>query len=451
MQVPKPIIFHLPELFMVELERQLQNDPSSWKYDPSYFYYLAHCLTIKQNQQKNNEFFSLNTQKLKSITVWNIDIYIKYLLDGELLVRDYYIAGSKAYHYKINPQYQQGSRVVEIKPGTKLHSNMVHNQKLNRTHAYRLVPHLKQMNDFLLRVDMDYVKARKWVESQADEAKKSSYNTALEMIEDKRHRYFKRNRTNFRVDTNFTNLKSELRGFLIGDYVSIDLANSQPFFLSQITSEVYTLISTPTTLSHHHTQVIPLCFSILDIDLIKWFGLQTVKNLLKIRQNGVFFENGELLKFQESCVTGSFYDNFLSFYDGEGLTRDKVKDMMFPVLFSQNEIYKGYRRIVPYQRDKEVFARVYPTVYQIIEILKQKDHAKLAILLQRIEARIFIDTICPALVDMGIIPLTIHDSVIVEADQAERALQACRSVFQHELGVIPTFHIKGLHSEFRRD
>jgi hypothetical protein len=179
----------------------------------------------------------------------------------------------------------------------------------------------------------------------------------------------------------------------------------------------------------------------------KGFGRQVVNCVAKIPQNRQFSPAGELLNLQKSCINGAFYDDLLIRYEGDKLTRDELKDMMFAVLFSKNEVYKDYIRTVPYQKDKEQFAKVYPYTSKVIEILKQKDHTKLAILLQRIESTVFIDTICPCLVDEGIIPLTVHDSIIVEAGKAKRALEVCQNVFKEGFGVIPTFHVEPLKKD----
>ena len=118
--------------------------------------------------------------------------------------------------------------------------------------------------------------------------------------------------------------------------------------------------------------------------------------------------------------------------------------MMFKVLFRQNETYKDHKRILPYQQQKEQFSSVYPGIYQAVYTLKKKDYTRLSIFLQRIEAKIFIDTICPALVNNGVTPLTIHDSIIVDAQHKSKALEVCEDAFNNQFGVIPSFHVEPL-------
>jgi hypothetical protein len=443
MQIQKPIRMYLPGLFVAELERKLNTQPPEWKYQIEYFYYLANCLIVKQIQQNKNEFFSMNIPKMKDAIIWNIDRYINYLVKGELLKRDYFINGIKSYHYQINSALSSGFKAVLILPNVSLYDKLVKQQRIRQKHyndADRHPIFLCKMWQKFKSLDFDYTAARNWIESQSDEKKKHSYHSALALLEDRRFRYFHRNRTNYRLDTNLTNLKKDLRQFIKGDYVQIDLANSQPFFLSQILIDFYYLSQN----HNSHTKAIPLCCSCLNINLNKYFGLQVFKRLSKIPLSKTILTNGELLNFKESCEAGIFYDDFLTRISGIDLNRDKIKKMMFAVLFSKNVIYKQYRAIIPYYKEKVLFKQLYPIIYKMVYSLKEKDHAKLAILLQQIESKVFIDIICPELAESGIIPLTIHDSIIVERKHIKTAINVCENVFHKVFGVVPTFHLEPL-------
>lgn len=423
------------------MQKYILRNPPSFNYKVEYFYYLIHYITVRQIQNKDEKLFSMNTKYLKSITIWNINQYIIYLVNGEFLLRDNYKPGRKSYHYKINPDFIDGFREYEIQPGTALYSKLVRKQEISRSHKNRLEPHLKAMYKLFMNTDLDYEKAKKWIEGQPNTSKQYYYLTALQMMQDKRFRYFKRNKTNYRLDTNITNLKSELRRYIIGDYASIDLANSQPFFLSVLLNHIMDL-----TL-HINTKDIPLCSGLLDLDVVKWFGKQQFNALSKIHQNDPFFENGELLKFQDSVVNGSLYDDLKSSLANVLLSREDVKEIIFAILFSRNEYHEDYKRILPYAREKRLFAKVYPSIYRMVHILKMKDHAKLSILLQRIESKVFIDIICPELINQGIMPLTIHDSIIIPVHQVREAMRICEMTFEKYFGVIPKFHLKSLLNE----
>ena len=147
--------------------------------------------------------------------------------------------------------------------------------------------------------------------------------------------------------------------------------------------------------------------------------------------------------FYDSVLKGNFYDDFIEHYSND-ITRKEVKNIMFKVLFSRNEYYKGYRKTIPYEKDKKIFASVYPFVYEVVKALKVKNHKTLPIYLQRLESYLFIDCISKELVDNGIIPLTIHDSVIVKKEDLSITMEIIRQMFKTQLNVIPSFSFEDL-------
>ena len=103
MRVSKPIILYLPELLISELDKYLEEYPPNFKYQRIYFYYVIHHLTVMQIQYKNDEYFYLNKTFLSSVTISNIDRYIKILKNGEFIISDNsYSLGVKSLKYKLN-------------------------------------------------------------------------------------------------------------------------------------------------------------------------------------------------------------------------------------------------------------------------------------------------------------------------------------------------------------
>ena len=113
---------------------------------------------------------------------------------------------------------------------------------------------------------------------------------------------------------------------------------------------------------------------------------------------------------------------------------------------NKNEIYINYKKIIPYEKDKKIFASIYPLIYESIENLKTKDNVLLPVFLQKIESYIFIDCIAKELVNAGIVPLTVHDSVIVKTEHQERTIKIINKIFIENFNVIPTFEIKLIHN-----
>jgi len=431
MKPNKPIIIYIPATFVKGLNDYLKINIPGFKYDVLYFYYIVHHILVRQIKTKE-EFVPIN-KNLKTITVSNINQYIKILVNGEFIISDnHYIIGEKSKCYRINLKYLEGIDKIEIKTDCKLFNRIIKNQRCKKAHDNRFEPFLKRMQGEFMKIDIDYQKAEKWVLEQPDEVKRNSYMIALNMLSDKRFRYFHRNNTNNRLDTNFTNLKSELKQFIIGDYVNIDLKNSQPFFLSMLLESIINIKQ-----QGHST----LCYKLSYNKLFETFGIKGIKEILKLHQNQkkVFLVN--LKTFKESVIQGTLYDDFIKSYS-EGITRKQVKDIMFKVLFSKNDLYDQFKKFIPYEKEKKVFASVFPMVYESIKILKAKNNVLLPVFLQKIESYIFIDCIAKELVNSGIVPLTVHDSIIVKSEFKNKTIKIINKIFMENFGLIPTLDIK---------
>jgi hypothetical protein len=432
-QTHKPIILNLPKILVNKLDTELHKNLPKFSWKKIYFYYLIYYVSEQQIKQKNKEYCSLDSAYLKNVTVSNVHRYIKYLKDVQVFISDgHFTQGKKSYYYKINESFLVGDYCkIEINPADKLFSK-IHQQITNqKAHVSRLKPHLKEMRKELMNIKIDHVNAFKWIsENTTDGKKKFSHITSIEKLKDKRLRYFNRNKTNNRLDTNLTNLKSELKQFIIGDYTSIDLCNSQPFLLSTLLNNIINNNSSY------------CCYLYMD-KLKETFGIKRIESVLKLNQNQEKCNLVNLSSYSNSVINGTLYDDFIIEYNGN-LTRKEVKNIMFGVLFSGN--VKPNSFIVPYAKEKKVFASVYPFIYDCIFNLKHNDKENnlLPIYLQKLESYLFIDCIAKELVNNNIVPLTIHDSVIVANKDVETTLCIIKSIFNKELGVIPSFSIEAI-------
>jgi hypothetical protein len=192
---------------------------------------------------------------------------------------------------------------------------------------------------------------------------------------------------------------------------------------------------------------LPYCYRFDIENLVEIFGIKAFQKILLARKKSEFLFHTSLSLFKKWVIEGNFYDEFVKKFDN-GLSRDDIKKIMFEVLFSRNICFEGKHIYRPFEKNKEIFASVFPIVYAIIEQLKENDNATLAIYLQKLESKIFIDCIAKQLVENGIIPLTIHDSVIVPACMQEKTLNIMQSVFKKEIGIIPAFSIEKLNKAY---
>lgn len=206
--------------------------------------------------------------------------------------------------------------------------------------------------------------------------------------------YFKRNKTNGRLDTNLTCLASCLRPFLVSDsdLYSIDIKNSQPFFL-------YTILKD---------------------------------------EEGI--DSAELARYKELVVWSAtpnsvgLYEYLMQEYDiyfRRTTTREKMKSLVFKVFYSQNAAYT---------HEKAFFSNLFPSINLWMTQVKEKDHTKLAIQLQSIESHIILDVIMPALLSQNILPYTIHDSFVCVEDEVQTIMDTAYSILEDFYGCKPNLH-----------
>jgi hypothetical protein len=434
MKVNQPFKLFVPTSINKSLLNYLEVNPPKFKYKACNFYFIVHYMLYKQMfAKKETEYFAFNNKFLRDIIGTKPDKYKTYLFNGEFILRDQYIPGQKPYWYKLNPKYKLDLNTIPVEPGTRLFEKMHIKFKNKKAHYDRLEPHLRKMKNKLMKISFDRKSALRFISNNSDMKKRLAYTMQIEYLENKQTRYFKRNKTNNRLDTNLTNLKSELRNFIVGDFTHIDLKNSQPFFLNQF---IHYLVN----MSPIENSTL-ICCDYLSFNLCKIFGIKVVKAVLKNHQKQKKSNLVNLKIFENAVNSGKLYD-FIRERLNSQYARDEVKDMMFKVMFSQNIIYKNYRKTIPYENEKKVFANVFPFVAEVIKILKDKNHKVLPIFLTKIESYIFIDCISKKLVSAGIVPLTIHDSIIVETIHTSKAMEIIKNVFIEHFNVIPALHIK---------
>ena len=264
------------------------------------------------------------------------------------------------------------------------------------------VNHIKKMGShFRNHFKIDFDKALSFIENKYDDElnkaitkedeqaayyRYSSRLSSIFLINDGKNNKslrFNRNKTNRRIDTNLTNMSSDLRQFIVGyeDMVYLDLKNSQPVIFNIILKE------------HYNKGNLALRLEIDD-----YFKLTT---------------------------EGQWYEYLQKLYNN---TREESKKLWMLIAYSKNSSYKN---------EKAVFKNAYPNINKIIESYKTKKHADFAIKLQQIESDVFIDGICRELVNQDIVPFTVHDAIIVNKKDKKQTLEIIESIFKDALGVVP--------------
>lgn len=204
--------------------------------------------------------------------------------------------------------------------------------------------------------------------------------------------YFKRNDTNGRLDTNLTNLPTELRQFLISDETlyNIDIKNSQPFFF-------YALLKEEKAISNE--------------ELERYGQLVT---------NGTFYE----------YLATEYYNQF-----GKVRTRKQMKAYLFKIFFSKP---------TSFTKIKKFFGFLFPQIMEYIDRNNEKDNSTIANKLTRVESQTIISEILPKLGELNIKPFTIHDSFVCKETEVRTIIEIFNDTILSKYEITPSLHVKTL-------
>ncbi len=408
---------YIPELVYNEIKQ------SNYK-NKDHLYVICDMIyrsTIYKKQDDYSGYIDIPSYYFEDI-IKNYKEYINYLLENNFILCDniYSKQGGKALGYIFNDKYVSKLVPVEIEKLT-LKQRIVRNRN-TRNNDTRLFKEYKKY--FLNNFSIDYDSAIKYLDSEFKECLRllkelmelkpkpficpsplsysflcspklpgqpqivdyrdpdnlkrainryNSYFIQLNSIKDK-DLFFRKNKTNGRIDTNLTNLKSKFKQFIKSDteLYQIDIINSQPFILS------------------------------LYLDLL------LVNQILTPEQKI------ELDKYRNWTSTGKYYDYFYLTYfkdTGKELNRQDIKDITFCILFSKNGSYTPQKRI---------FKSIFPFILSIIEKQKENKHNEFAIKLQKLESEICIDIICKELDEQKIKYYTIHDAWLINVNDIKQ-------------------------------
>ena len=232
--------------------------------------------------------------------------------------------------------------------------------------------------------------------------------------------FFNRNTTNYRVDTNLTNIKKELRNFIRGEFIQIDLTNSQPYLFNYIIRYY----------NHLYTNVSYCGVMLGEIPLSP-----AMDKLFRGLKNPPVLNKKEIEKYRILTQGGTIYELFV---DSFNISRQDAKKLFLAVMYSPNKS-KNYRE------EKKVFQKEFPTIYKLICKLKSRNYKGLSIALQQLESEIFIDIIARMIIELDIITYTVHDSVIVLKAHKKEVLELMIKVFIQYFNEQPSFKVEDLN------
>jgi hypothetical protein len=405
-----------------------ENPPSIPGFTISRLKYLIH-LILSHKQKKYKGSYSELNMKYMSNVVPQAEEYLNFLRSEGIIEWINYSARRNSRLYRV---VNEGKTEFRTITDQKLIRRIEQNRKNLSVRNSKKYPFL---NKWIHKAEIDTEEAFKTIENkyfediQKNDPKADGRRTSslglLSRIESGEI-YIKVNTTNYRLDSNFTNLPKELLPHITinGNHlIEMDISNSQPFFSSCLfepTKEIEDVIRNYLGESF--------------IIFIKSLNLSNYEDVILYRslvQTGKFYEH----------MMNKFKENNIPYTD-----RSDVKEQLFVVLFGKPTAYR-------YNPAAKLFKEEFPNVQILFDHIKKKNKNRLAILLQRIESYVMLEkvavTIAKELPDLPF--LTRHDSIlpiklfVAGSGNTEKIRIILVNTIKEVTGMIPQGRMKRLH------
>jgi len=283
--------------------------------------------------------------------------------------------------------------------------------------------------------------------------------------------------TSYRLHTNLTSLKSELRNALTYDnkpLVSLDLSNSQPYLSLVLFNPQFWIQPTPTpegfsefitkikgvgtsdrppskeTLPTHKTSIHITDFEQIDNYLARTDIPNSIHNttpliipLINLVISRQYTENEDVKEYCRLASIGKVYERVADKWREAGLKvpeqRSELKGAVFQALFTANQ-FQAADAALP----KRIFKRAFPNVMKLFEIIKRREPKQLPILLQSIESRLFLKVIAKRIKnERPRLPIfTIHDSIVTTEGNEDYVKSVMEQELMNAIGFEPTINIE---------
>lgn len=343
-------------------------------------------LSDLSKRAKRKLFVPINAEYLQRICGANYyKNILSLLLSEEILETDnYYIPKQKSKAYRITERFLYNKGKSYTIKDKKMIKRIKEKEKEVFTDLSEVNKQIFEMIKSRFTFDLDSAfkvsTQQKKTKIINDKTFDYTYNQLIQ-LQNNNFYFSTSNKTN-RVFHNYSNLKKDLRNFIThisGDrLIEIDIANSQPFFLGCIISQLE--------------------------------------------------QKEDTMKFIEIVQNGKFYD-----YLRDNLSSDLRKEDILTMLYCPT-----YWNL----KHKDRFTELFPTVSKIITQIKGTDYKNLAIQLQSREATMILRIIAPKLLDEKIDFIPIHDSFLVRENDLQIVKSIINKCFYDKYKIVPTLKIK---------
>lgn len=429
----------------IDIDRVLLENPPDFRFERDCFVYILHLINSiparKRDIIESNNGYTPINRKFLQTRIQEYKKYIEYLKRVGIIEENrQYTPGKSSMGLKFSETYNLRIHPVTIRKWT-----LIKNIKyLNKNYNVELTEELLYLKKwFNNKLEVDYESGVNFL-NQLSNQEISEGNTQnlmlrynsrlLPFIKLKNGEYpFYVDNTGFRLHTNLTQIKSDLRKFIKYDgktLCAIDICNSQPYLaISLLDDEVFI----KNNISNKITN--PKLTNDTNFPIMLVESIRNIKNA------------PDVLLFKEHVSSGRFYENFGRLLvennlieDSEpSVLRNKAKEITFSSIYSPNTS-------ISYNEPMKLFKRQFPNVFKIFKLIKQghNNHPAFSICLQRLEAELVLHKICKKISENrpDVVLFSLHDSIITTEDNVDFVKSVMYNVLNENIGVAPNFKVE---------
>lgn len=421
-----------------------------------------------------DDYVLLNAEKIRKQGIRKFKNYKDWLISNQVIETDnQYIVGEKSIGYRFSKKYRTSLIVDQIKNRTLIRA-------YNKGFTNRVEGRIKQpkLYSWFMGLEIDDSAAieflkEKFEKDKANPKKKKRrkygqktgfkdpqniYNISkinVEKIKNKQF-FFRIDKTAGRLHTNLTNIVSSVRNFIThkGEkLVTIDIVNCQPLmFTLVLRREFWTSPILDQVLSvTNDTQKTSETFKLLKHMTVKYYSLFNINQLHYAKYTFLSppmlskmhecTEDDDVELYVELVEKGCLYEYMeeeLFFSESEVSkeiqNRKDIKDVIFSALFSSNDFLNHKDA-----RPKKEFDRMFSNVYNKMELIKEGQKNRLAILLQELESKLMLDCAAKRISkEKPSVPIfTVHDSITTTVGNEDYVKHIIIEEFKRNIGIKP--------------
>lgn len=391
-----------------------------------------------------NNLVQIQTTSFHNILHNDYSLYLDYLIQERIVITDnFYIPGEKSISYKLNEDFIDDLTSIQMENKTFLNRTI---KAINETDT-KLKVSTKHKNNFKNDFKIDFVSAWNHLTNcyinQVPDKKGRLLNKYTKAVLQRKlleindgQLFISRSSSNGRITTNLSILNGDYKQFILGYDYSLDIVSSQPTMLNMFINLLKELRGEKSPVISYSNSYLSYEYRIIEKTLGKSDGVRFLDGLKSVKLPS----KSELDLWKNLCENGDIYRHFANEVfniTGKKMTRQEAKQIFIVVLYSPSKSPNEY---------KKIFSMIYPTIYKFLNDIKsiakiKRSHKMLPILLQGTESFIWIERILPELDRLNIKYHFIHDSIIIQKEDFDRA----------EMKITEQFFIAGINAQICKE